>query len=62
MYTVEGPTRFTHIWPYASTNDRASIRAAAVASGKWPPKGGLENLSGDMRSWICLPMPGSPLS
>lgn len=63
MYTVDGPTRFTHIWPYASTNDRAAIRAQAIRSGGWPPKGGQENLCGDdMRSWICLPMPGSPCS
>ncbi len=62
MYTVDGPTRFTHIWPYASTNERAAIRAEAVKGGNWPPKGGQENLfANDMRSWICLPLPGSPL-
>lgn len=61
MHTVDGPTRFTHIWPYASTNDRAAIRGAAVKSGKWPPKGGQENLyAEDMRSWVCLPLAGSP--
>ncbi|WP_137176460.1 NIPSNAP family protein [Roseomonas sp. AR75] len=63
MYTVDGPTRFTHLWPYASTNDRAAIRAEAVKGGKWPPKGGQQNLfAEDMRSWICLPLPGSPLT
>jgi hypothetical protein len=61
MHTVDGPTRFTHIWPYASPNDRASIRATAVKGGGWPPKGGLENLhADDMRSWVCLPLVGSP--
>jgi hypothetical protein len=63
MYTVDGATRFTHIWPYASTDQRAAVRAEAVKGGNWPPKGGPDNLFGnDMRSWICLPLPGSPLS
>jgi hypothetical protein len=62
MHTLDGPTRLTHIWPYPSLNDRAAIRAASVAAGNWPPKGGPDWLSPDMRSWICTPMPGSPLS
>lgn len=63
MHTVDGPTRFTHIWPYASVNDRAAIRAEAVKGGNWPPKGGQENLfADDMRSWVCLPLAGSPLT
>ncbi|WP_372619203.1 NIPSNAP family protein [Falsiroseomonas sp.] len=62
MHTTDGPTRFTHIWPYPSTNDRAATRAGAIKRGTWPPKGGPDNLTGDMRSWICLPLPGSPLT
>lgn len=62
MHTMDGPTRFTHVWPYANTNERAAIRATAVGRGTWPPKGGHENLSTDMRSWIVLPLAGSPLS
>jgi hypothetical protein len=62
MHTVDGPTRFTHIWPYASVDERGAVRAQAVKGGNWPPKGGHENLhADDMRSWVCLPLPGSPL-
>ncbi|WP_270939041.1 NIPSNAP family protein [Falsiroseomonas oryzae] len=62
MHTLDGPTRFTHIWPYPTLNDRAAIRTDAVSRGIWPPKGGPDVLTTDMRSWICLPLPGSPLS
>ncbi|MBV8447254.1 MAG: NIPSNAP family protein, partial [Hyphomicrobiales bacterium] len=27
MHTIDGPPRFTHIWPYASLEQRAEIRA-----------------------------------
>jgi hypothetical protein len=63
IHTVDGPTRFTHIWPYPSTDARAALRGEAVKGGNWPPKGGVENLfNDDMQSWICLPMAGSPLT
>ena len=29
---------FVHIWPYASLNERMSIRQKAVDAGVWPPK------------------------
>ncbi|MBU6497123.1 MAG: NIPSNAP family protein [Rhodospirillales bacterium] len=61
-FTTDGPARFAHIWPYASTNDRAATRAAAVAQGIWPPKGGPAWLTGDMRSTIALPAAFSPLA
>jgi hypothetical protein len=62
MYALDGPPRFTHIWPYASLDARAAIRADAVAKGIWPPKGGPEWLAGDMRSTIALPTAISPLA
>ena len=37
MYALDGPPRFTHIWPYRSLNDRQAIRAEAVRRGIWPP-------------------------
>jgi len=62
MHTLDGPTRFTHIWPYPSMDMRAAIRATAVERGIWPPRGGPTWLSPDMRSWICTPLAGSPLT
>jgi len=37
-----GPTvnSFIHMWAYESMEQRAEVRAAAVATGKWPPTGG----------------------
>lgn len=41
MISVTGAvTRFMHIWPYATLNDRARLRDKAVADGVWPPPGG----------------------
>lgn len=61
MYAVDGPARFTHIWPFASLDARAAARADSVAKGVWPPKGGPDWLTGDMRSTIVLPTAISPL-
>ncbi len=61
MVALDGPLRFTNIWAYASLNDRASIRAQAVADGIWPPKGGPAHLSTDMVSTIAMPTANSPL-
>ena len=62
MHTLDGPTRFTHIWPYPSMDQRGSIRSTAIERGIWPPRGGRTWLDPDMRSWICTPLPGSPLT
>ncbi len=62
MVALDGPPRFTHIWPFASLDARAAIRADAVAKGVWPPKGGPDWLTGDMRSTIALPTAISPLA
>ncbi len=55
MYALDGPPRFTHIWPYKSMNDRATVRSETVAKGIWPPKGGPEWLTGEMRTKIAIP-------
>lgn len=62
MYSLDGPPRFTHIWPFASLDARAAVRAESVAKGVWPPKGGPDWLTGDMRSVIALPTAISPLA
>lgn len=59
-YTDIGPlNQIIHVWPYADLAERGRIRAAAVASGNWPPKTGEFIVS--MRSEIMLPWPNSPL-
>jgi hypothetical protein len=62
MYALDGPPRFTHIWPFASLDARAAVRADSVAKGIWPPKGGPDWLTGEMRSTIGLPTAISPLA
>jgi hypothetical protein len=61
MYALDGEPRMTHIWPYESLDQRQAIRAKAVSEGVWPPKGGADWLTGDMRSTIAIPLPISPL-
>lgn len=61
MYSLDGPTRFTQIWPYESANHRAEMRAKTVADGVWPPEGGPAWLSADMTSTLAVPLPFSPL-
>ncbi|MBV8964334.1 MAG: NIPSNAP family protein [Hyphomicrobiales bacterium] len=60
MHTIEGPPRLTHIWPYASLEQRAEIRGKAVSTGVWPPKGGSDHLA-IMTNGIWLPTEISPL-
>jgi len=62
LYTLDGPQRITHIWPYPSIEARMSTRSDCIAKGIWPPKGGLEWLTSNMRSTIVLPSAFSPLS
>lgn len=60
MYSVTGSgTRFVHIWPYPSMNDRLRIRTEAMDKGLWPPKGRTDRLI-EMRSEIFLPTAFSP--
>jgi hypothetical protein len=62
MYALDGAARFTHIWPFASLDIRAAARAEAVTRGVWPPPGGPEWLTGEMRSTIGIPTAISPLA
>jgi len=62
MYALDGAPRFTHIWPFASLDARAAVRADSVAKGIWPPKGGPDWLTGELRSTIALPTAISPLA
>ena len=52
--------RFLNIWAYSSVDERAKVRADAVAQGLWPPKGGPANLT-KMQSNLCAPLTFSPL-
>lgn len=61
MVALDGPLRFTNIWPYPSLDARSQARSRAVAQGIWPPKGGPAHLSTDMVSTIALPTAVSPL-
>lgn len=61
MYSVTGPvTRFMHIWPYPSLDERQRLRAKAVADGVWPPPGGPDHFTA-MQSDIFLPAEFSPM-
>lgn len=61
MVALDGTPRFTNIWAYASLADRSKARADSVAQGIWPPKGGPDWLTTNMRSVIVLPTAISPL-
>jgi hypothetical protein len=52
--------RFLNLWAYGSVDERAKVRADAVARGVWPPKGGPANLT-KMHSDLCVALPFSPL-
>ncbi len=51
---------FVHIWAYASLDQRAKVRAEAVAKGVWPPPGGRDRLL-TQENKILLPAAFSPL-
>jgi hypothetical protein len=61
MSSVSGPvTRFMHIWPYTSLDDRQRLRGKSVADGVWPPPGGPDQLA-VMQTDIYLPAVFSPM-
>jgi hypothetical protein len=61
MVAVTGAAiRFLHIWPYKSFDERARLRAKAVADGVWPPPGGPSHLISQQAD-IYLPAAFSPL-
>lgn len=61
MYALDGAPRITHIWSFASLEERAALRARAYSTGVWPPKGGPEQIL-EATSTIALPHKGSPLT
>ena len=55
-HTEVGPlNQVVHIWPYDDLNQRADVRARAVAGGGWPPAN--EEMIVGMQSDIFLPAP-----
>jgi hypothetical protein len=58
-HTEVGPlNQIIHVWPYADLNERARVRADAIARGIWPPN--IAEFILDMQSEIFLPAPFSP--
>ena len=51
---------FVHIWAYSGLDQRAKVRADAVAAGVWPPPGGRDRLLSQDNK-ILLPAAFSPL-
>lgn len=60
MYALDGPLRITHIWAFASLEERAALRGWAYGAGVWPPQGGPEQIL-HATSTIALPQERSPL-
>jgi len=61
MTSVTGAvTRFLHVWPYKSFDERARLRAKAAADAVWPPPGGPGHLVSQQVD-IYLPAPFSPM-
>ena len=61
MTAVTGAvTRFLHIWPYKTPDERMRLRDKAVADGVWPPPGG-PGLLISQQADIYLPAAFSPM-
>ena len=61
MHSITGTvTRFMHIWPYASVDERSRLRAKALSDKVWPPPGGPDHLQ-TMQSDIYVPADFSPI-
>lgn len=61
LYALDGPTRITHIWGFASLEERAELRTRAYGAGVWPPKGGPDQII-EATSTIAIPQGASPLA
>jgi hypothetical protein len=61
MYALDGPPRITHIWSFASLQERSQLRSWGYGASVWPPKGGPQQIL-EATATIALPLPGSPLS
>jgi hypothetical protein len=61
MTSVTGAvTRFTHIWPYKSLDERGRLRAKAADEGVWPPPGGPDQIAAQQVD-IFFPATFSPI-
>lgn len=60
MFALDGQPRITHIWPFASADERAAIRARSYADGIWPPKDGPQSFF-EATSLLAYPTDFSPL-
>ena len=61
MYALDGAPRITHVWGFASLEERAALRSRAYGAGVWPPKGGPEQIA-EATSTIALPQGPPPLA
>ena len=61
LYALDGPTRITHIWGFASLRERTDLRARAYGDGVWPPEGAPEQIV-EATSTIAIPQGASPLT
>lgn len=62
MQTENGElNKFVHIWAYESLEHRSEVRAKAVESGIWPPKGAPAGTLLKQENKILLPAPFSPM-
>lgn len=61
MHSVDGLTpRLVHIYPYKDLAERISVRNQAIATGKWPPKGGAGR-NRVMATELAVPAPFSTI-
>lgn len=60
LYALDGDLRITHIWGFATIEERNALRRDHYASGLWPPKGGPEHIE-RATSTIALAEPGFPI-
>lgn len=60
MVALDGPPRITHIWGFASIQQRFDLRAKHYAAGLWPPQGAPEQID-HATSMIALAGEHSPL-
>ncbi|UXM95378.1 MULTISPECIES: NIPSNAP family protein [unclassified Bartonella] len=61
LYSIDGEPRITHIWPFKNASERFDLRSESVKQGVWPPVGGPQWLTSDMRSLLAVPLSISPL-
>ncbi|MFG1465063.1 NIPSNAP family protein [Xanthobacter sp. DSM 24535] len=62
MHSVDGdPLTVIHMWAYQSLDQRAALRAQAIAGGIWPAPGGARRWLSQENS-LLTPLPFSPLN